>query len=253
MGWILAMRLHISVLAGLLAVASQKICKQEVDVRIAIFVATAATATMVHNDWRDRFHDLHKGKGFAFLHGSSFLFFAVILWVLAVGQAIFLWETKTFFGILSIAIMTLGMIYSETRKLPAVPGFIVAIASASPSLYSLSESYVILPIAIFSFVTAIGFCREIICDIKDKDYDIYYKWTIPSVFGERRSRLFTGMVISLSAVAAFISAEFLYPINKCGLLLLLASALTLVTNGNRLAAKILIDLSAVIILTAALL
>ncbi len=159
MGWILALRLHISVLAGLLAVASQKICKQEVNVSIAVFVATAAAATMVHNDWRDRFHDLRKGKSFALTHAPFFLYFVVILWMLAGGQTVFLWKTKTFFGILSVAIMALGMIYSETRKMPFVPGLVVAIASASPSLYSLSRSTVALPIAIFTFVTAIGFCR----------------------------------------------------------------------------------------------
>jgi 4-hydroxybenzoate polyprenyltransferase len=135
--WIKALRLPAVLLAGLLTLASFKISGLLLSEAIlpALTVILVASAYMVQNDWRDRFHDVKKGKTLAFSQSNKFLLFVVIIWTLALVSIVLTWRQDDRFGVFLVSIFLLGLVHPETRRIALVPITLTAVISASSALF----------------------------------------------------------------------------------------------------------------------
>jgi len=167
--WIQSLRPAVSILAGLLTLASFKVAGlSSPSWLIPGAVIAIFSAIMVHNDWRDRLQDVKKGKTLAATQLKKFLSLLISLWIVAVILTAIVWQQNIRFGILLALMILAGVIYSETRQIPMVPAILVAIASASPALFPvfIIDNSVRLWL-FFSAVALVIFSREIIKDLID--------------------------------------------------------------------------------------
>lgn len=236
-GYVKALRLPIVVMAGLLAITAFRVSVWSTDAYlVALFIVIVASATMAHNDWRDREHDAEKGKIFALNHSKSFGTMVILLWFASLIGAIGLWILNPWYGILSGLVIVSGLIYSETRQIPFLPVLLVALTSASPALYANPRNNKVL--AIFFVSVLLIFGREILKDLDDYSHDVGYKWTLPLVFGRRAAKFLAGLIILvLSLVATWVSMKTL-----AGAPFLLMSASYLIFDKNHRSAKTLLDI-----------
>lgn len=244
-GWVKSLRLPIVFMAGALTLVSFRISHWDnIAFIIAIFIIAVASAIMAHNDWRDRFHDLKKGKDFALIKSNSFLKFVIFLWIISLCLATALLITNIYFGLLSFTIIVAGLIYSETRRIPFLPTIIVAITSASPVIYSIvlesSKSLWFLFIASALLI----FSSEIIKDLSDIKNDLGYKRTLPIIIGVNRSKIVAGVII----IFAQIIALNISPYTLIGAPLFLISLFYLITSGNYKVIEKTLDCAMAIIL-----
>lgn len=245
MGWIKVLRLPIVIAAGFLSIVSFRIADWDRNAyTIALFVVVAASATMAHNDWRDRFHDAKNGKDFALVHNSSFPVFVATLWGISLGLAAFLWRVQSSYGMLSVAMVTSGLIYSETRRIPFLPVLLVAATSASPALYPILMSASKESWLLFSAAFLLIFGREILKDLDDFGHDSGYKWTLPHAIGTKRAKVVSGLfLLVVSAVVLGISPWVL-----AGIPFLFVSVIILFMDKGHKLAKITVDIAMVVIL-----
>lgn len=228
-GWVKSLRLQTAFMAGVLTLVSFRISEwNNIAFIVAIFIVIVASATMAHNDWRDRFHDSKKGKNFALIKSNSFFKFVIFLWIISLCLATTLLTINTHFGLLSFVIIVAGLIYSETRRVPFLPAIIVAITSASPTLYPILLKPNRLSWFLFIATALFIFSSEIIKDISDMKNDLGYKRTIPIIIGAKQSKIVAGVIIILAQIIAL-------NISLCTLIgapLFLISVFYLITNKN---------------------
>lgn len=196
--WIKSLRLSVCIFAGILSVVSFKICNIDTGKfwLCGVAVVVIACATMVHNDWRDRFHDVKKGKCLAVKNPKKYLAFDVAMWIIAVGLSIVV-TTQNFRLSLLLWLATLsGLLYSETRRIPMVPIFLVSVTSASATLFPVSVFGSSLKPWLFFFAILMTiFGREIIKDLQDVNVDSGYKWTLPLKLGVGYSKILASVSI----------------------------------------------------------
>lgn len=240
--WIKAFtrRMPLCFLAVLMVIVSFKVTQWHGATYLAAtFIFITSAAIMIHNDWRDRFHDAKKGKDFALTHNSTFRIVLIVLWIISISLAIVLWKIKISWGLLSMAIIASGVIYSETRKIPLLPMFIVAATSAAPALYPMFDRASISLCLLFSATTLIVIGREILKDVDDYDYDLGYKWTLPLAMGTKKSKMIAGLLILIApAIALGISVKILIILP-----LIVFSAFWLIADKNQAPAKISCDIA----------
>lgn len=246
-GYIKALRLPIVVTAGLLAIIAFRVSAWKTDAYlVALFTVIVASATMAHNDWRDKEHDAKKGKTFAQNHRGSFRAMVILLWLASLSLAVVLLIISSWYGTLSGLIIASGLIYSETRKVPFLPAIIVAVTSASPVLYANPRDEKVL--AMFLVATLLIYGREILKDLDDHSHDAGYKWTLPLAYGTRIAKFIAGLImLALPFVVVLVSAKTL-----AGAPFLLMSALCLILNKNHSSAKTLLDIGMVTIIVTLL-
>ena len=199
--WINSLRLSVCALASLLAIAGFKVAGTEIQWVAIVAVFFIATASMIQNDWRDRFHDVRKGKTLALRHPRAFLAWVLSFWALSgitIATASIL-EPRT--GTILAAMALAGGVYSETRKVPLVPILLVSLVSASPALLPLgidagSQNLWLL----FIVAALVIFAREITKDLDDSGIDGGYKWTLPSVLGDKLSRTLAAVTILVGSI-----------------------------------------------------
>jgi 4-hydroxybenzoate polyprenyltransferase len=165
------------------------------------------TATRLQNDWRDRNHDLKKGKRFASGHPGLFLGLVFSSWALC-GLLIVIAALQNRMLALLLLLMVLeGLIYSETRRVPWLPISISVLLSASPAFFPATlTSDVNRMLPLFAVAALFIFGREMLKDLEDSAIDAGYKWTIPVAYGERTAKwLAIGSIVAACAVAATIS------------------------------------------------
>lgn len=242
MGYIKALRLPIVVMAGLLAITAFRISEWKVDAWfVALFVVIVASATMMHNDLRDKEHDAEQGKTFALANQKILGAVLIFLWTLSLSMAVFLWVINPWYGILSVLIMISGLIYSEIRRIPLLPAVLVAVTAASPALYAGPSDHRVLFLFLASALLILA--REIIKDLDDHLYDFGYKWTIPVVFGRRTAKLCAGIIVLLVPLVALdVSDKILL-----GTPFLSMSALYLILGQDHRIARVLLDVGMVVI------
>ncbi|MCM2339066.1 MAG: UbiA family prenyltransferase [Burkholderiales bacterium] len=161
---------------------------------IAVFFITSAT--MLQNDWRDRFHDIHKDKMLAFQQPRKFFALLLIFWLISWTLIGFIVALNLNIGIVLIIFTVVGIVYSETRMIPFIPIVLVSFASAGPVIFPLVMGANSGKLFLLFFSTVfIVFAREIIKDLDDEQIDNGYKWTIPLAFGEQRARILTAIII----------------------------------------------------------
>lgn len=201
--WIKSLRLFVCVLASFLAIIGFVLAGIGISWVAVAAVFFIASATMLQNDWRDRFHDIRKDKVLACQHAGKFLASLSTFWLVSGGLITLAAVHDTSIGIALAILAVAGVVYSETRMVPFVPIALVSLASASPVALSLaaganSEKLWLL----FLSATLVVFAREITKDLDDNQIDGGYKWTIPLAFGEQHSRILAAVVVVAGLVAA---------------------------------------------------
>lgn len=219
--WIKSLRLSVCVLASFLAITGFVLAGTGISWVAVAAVFFIASATMLQNDWRDRFHDIRKGKVLAYQHAGKFLALLSMFWLVSGGLIALASVHDTSIGIALAILAVAGVVYSETRMIPFVPIALVSLVSASPAALPLaaganSEKLWLL----FLSATLVVFAREITKDLDDKQIDGGYKWTIPLAFGKQRSRILAAVII----VAGFVAAA------KVSLLILPAASLAVIAS-----------------------
>jgi 4-hydroxybenzoate polyprenyltransferase len=183
MQWIKSLRLSICAFVPVLVlIGFSRLCNLSFEKAwlCGFAMLVIACATMVYNDWRDRFHDVRKGKTLAHTQPRKFFFFTVMIWLIAIVVSLAVYIDNPKLSVILWVAIALGLIYSETRKIPMVPIFIVSITSASPVLFPLFLGHSSPKMWLLFFVVgAIIFGRELIKDLEDVNVDHDYKWTLP--------------------------------------------------------------------------
>ncbi len=170
-------------------------------------------ATMLQNDWRDRFHDVGKGKTFALEWPRLFLFSLVLSWVVCAILISTLLARGSMAAIMLLAMAVVGALYSETRQLPLLPVTLVTITVASVTLVPIGLGAPFADLAaLFSTVFFIMFGRETLHDIADVKVDIGYKKTVPIVLGDRPARI----LASTSLLIGCVLAVYMLPLTLVG-------------------------------------
>jgi 4-hydroxybenzoate polyprenyltransferase len=213
-----------------------------------IFTIFLAGTCMVQNDWRDRKQDTLKGKCFASRNELPFLFFLLILWSATIALAVMLRQEQTEFGWLAVAGVSSGLIYSETRKIPMIPALLVALTSASPTLFPVVISYSPVVLLLFLSTALLIFGREILKDLDDMNCDKGYKWTLPVSIGSKQAKVIAGVFILTASVASLALSLKTF----LGVTLLITSAICLMTDKSHKTAKKLIDISVLLTLASLL-
>ena len=85
--------------------------------------------TMLQNGWRDRVHDVGKGKRFALENPKIFLFWLILFWIICLGLILVLFFIHPKTAGLFLLIALVGAIYSETRRVPLLPVTLVFLTS----------------------------------------------------------------------------------------------------------------------------
>jgi 4-hydroxybenzoate polyprenyltransferase len=202
-----ALRVSMACLAVGLAVTAYRLERLPLSLSTLAAVFCITCATMLQNDWRDRYHDIKKGKSFASDHPRIFLLFLLSVWCaccLSVG--VIALQNGTL-ALLLAAMALAGLVYSETRKIPWTPVFLTAVTSASPALLPATVAADAAPaLRLFAAAALLIFGREILKDLADKPFDDGHKWTIPLAYGNRTAKwLAIVSVIGGCLVAALIS------------------------------------------------
>jgi hypothetical protein len=211
-----ALRLSMACLAVGLAVTAFRLTRLPLSLSPLAAVFCITCATMLQNDWRDRYHDIKKGKTFASAHPRIFLLLLLSVWsacCLLVG-AIALQNAGP--ALLLAAMAVAGLIYSETRKIPWAPIILTAITSASPAFLPATlaaDASRTLPL--FAAAALLVFGREILKDLADEKFDAGHKWTIPLAYGDRTAK----WLAMLSVVGGCLIAAIISPLVVAGIFL----------------------------------
>lgn len=238
--WIKCFRLPICFLAALLTIASFRIVgsSQNEYSWISLCIFLIACSTMLQNDWRDRNHDLAKGKSLVVKNSRKFRHILIFFWMLVL-CCIWITVLQGVWLAAGLAAIALGgLIYSELRKIPFLPTILTALVSASPALLPfLIGAYSDTLIWIFFSVSLIIFGREITKDIDDINIDKGYKWTVPIAIGTKTARLISCFVImlGLGIFARAVSIAFF------GSLIAFWSVIWLLFSTNTRIARALLD------------
>jgi len=240
--WVKAPRLPICLMAGVLTIVSFKLVNRTHEAFLpALAVFAIACATMVQNDWRDRFHDINKGKTLALRQPLRFQLFLYAAWISAVAVCLMLFQVDYRQGAICALMMVSGLLYSEARRIPMLPLITVAVTSASPVLLAMfgqenKASQITLFVLIFG--TILG--REIIKDLMDREIDFGYKWTLPVVVGNYFSK---AVVINLAVL--FMIPGVLFLGSPISVPLIFAACFFLAWKRQYLIARTAIDIAIV--------
>jgi 4-hydroxybenzoate polyprenyltransferase len=124
-------------LGVILTLAAAKLGQVDITPWIYIFVGVTGMTIMVQNDWRDRHHDCKKGKTFVVENEKPFLWLTLTLWIVSSALIFVIWSKDTIWGIVSVYLAFMGLVYSEARAIPIVPGLIVSQTAAGAVLFTL--------------------------------------------------------------------------------------------------------------------
>jgi 4-hydroxybenzoate polyprenyltransferase len=245
MQWIKSLRLSICAFVPVLVLIGFRLCNLGFEKAwlCSFAMLAVACATMVHNDWRDRFHDVRKGKTLAYTQPRKYLAFTVLMWFIAIASSFAIYVENTMLSAVPWMAIALGLIYSETRKIPMVPIFIVSFTSASPVLFPLFLDHGSPKMWFLFFAVSVTiFAREIVKDLEDVDVDYGYKWTLPLKVGRSFSE---GLVIACISLGwLFLSAISLRVL--IGLPMMLLTIYILSKRKEHSKSKMLLDISTAI-------
>jgi len=237
--WIRSFRLPVVILAVLLTVVSFKISDQIDSVLLpALTVAITAIGYMLQNDWRDRFHDMKKGKFLASRAPKQFLALTITVWIAALVCTALMWKQDYRLSWLPISVIMLGLVHPETRHFFLLPQITTSLITASTVLFPMflgrgSETLWLL----FTSVALIIFSREIIKDLDDMHIDKGYKRTLPLAIGGQNAATVAVGILAMSSFALLALPHLFF----IGIPFLLASAICLLMKMGHAIAKIILD------------
>lgn len=177
----------------------------EIPVNILTLVVLFFTvlATMLQNDWRDRSHDIHKGKLFASSKPNTFLIYVIISWIICFLLNLYLFTDNPIASGMLFSMAIVGLLYSEARHVPFLSVTLVTITVASSTLLPLGFGASIHNLYPFLFmVLCIMFGRETLHDINDVKVDTGYKKTIPIILGDTIARILSALSLVLGSLIA---------------------------------------------------
>ncbi len=206
--WIESLSLKMASFAVLLAIVSLQLAGIAPLWQSLAALFCITVSTMLQNDWRDRAHDVRKGEVLVMEHESAFLGLVVGAWLLSAVLIVATWLVAPRLGVFLACIATVGLVYSEIRRIPFLPICLVAFTAASPALFPAVQGVITLRGWLLYVATVfIIFAREITRDIEDAAIDPGYKWTLPVILGEQAATSLT-LAAMLAGVGAsvFISA-----------------------------------------------
>ena len=209
--WMRSLRLSVCIFASLLVFVSFKICHiaSSNSLILGFGVLAIACATMVHNDWRDRFHDIRKGKTLAFSKPEKYILFDVMMWIIAFSITAAVSFQSPRQSLLLWAAIASGLAYSETRKIPMVPIFMVSFTSASATLFPNFGGHNSHKLWLFFFaILVVIFGREIIKDLEDVSVDKGYKWTLPQIIGNHWCEIIAGISLAVSFILMILLCSY---------------------------------------------
>ena len=159
--------------------------------------------TMLQNDWRDRFHDIGKGKSFASNNPRLYISWLIIFWIICCTLIVILFFQHPSSAVLLFCMTLVGAFYSEARRVPLLSVALVTITSASPTLLPLTfGAYDATVLILFTTTALILFGRETLHDIADMAVDKGYKKTTPIVLGDRFARIASTISLIIGCVLA---------------------------------------------------
>lgn len=201
---------------------------------IMLFVVVVGIATMYQNDLRDRWHDAKKGKVFARDHYRGFLTMTIVLWAISIALAFLLWSVDSRFVALSLAMILVGLTYSETRGVLLLPASLVGLTFAGSVLFAgWTSSNAIL---LFAFTAILVFGREILKDLDDYPLDAGYKKTLPIVKGPLYAQTVAGFAIALATCPLFLVSPTTW---LGGAIIILAASFLIIGHDHRFCRLIL--------------
>jgi len=245
--WLKCLRLPICILASLLVIASFRVVTKEIPWQAVLATFFITSATILQNDWRDRFHDARKGKMLALQHQKAFITWTITYWAMSGGLIVLAVLHDHAIGVVLALTAIVGLVYSETRKIPLVPIMLVSLCSATAVTLPIvvggnSEKLWLMSLSVFCII----FAREIMKDLEDAYLDRGYKWTFPLRIGERHSKtLATVTPVMGSAVAIKVSLAALL-----GVPFILVAAILLVRGGGPSTSKMVLDAGMTLIILA---
>ncbi|MBN9511047.1 MAG: UbiA family prenyltransferase [Alphaproteobacteria bacterium] len=205
----LALRGSMAYLAVGLAVSAFRITKVPLSFSALAAVFCVFCVARLQNDWRDRHHDIGKGKLLATERPVLFLTGLLAAWMVC-GALIAATATHHLQTALLLCAMALAaLLYSETRRLQWVPISLSALTSASPVfLPATVEPGAQWMLPLFAAAALLIFGREILKDLEDRRIDGGYKWTIPLAYGDRTAKWLVIASVAGAAVAAAAISPF---------------------------------------------
>ena len=195
--YIKAMRLPACVFAGFTTFISFKLTNDIKDSMLPIIATILISiATMVQNDLRDRWNDHKKGKDFAYDHPIQFRKFAIFLWIFSLIPTILMAFQNPWYLLVTLSMITIGLLYSELQRIPFLPNIFVAIAMGIAVCYPICNGANPWLLLYFStFICLIMLSREILKDFDDKDIDDGHKWTLIQKYGEKNAKFISAFII----------------------------------------------------------
>jgi 4-hydroxybenzoate polyprenyltransferase len=189
---------------------------------VALFFITAST--MLQNGWRDRYHDIKKGKTVSKEIPYFFVLWLCFFWVLSLLLVLAVYSVSKDTGIFMGLMIVIGLVYSEVRSIPLASISLVVLTVSSVTLlpFTFGASFLsTLPLFLTVFLLMLG--RENLHDIADVKVDTGYKKSIPIIFGEQTARnisLYALLLGSLSAVllTSFAVLGFFFVVYGCSLI-----------------------------------
>ena len=209
--FISVLRIPECILVTVLVFISFKYSETPANNLIFLTMFLIVATTMLQNGWRDRFHDKAKGKNLFKKNPTLYVTLLTIFWLLCVFLASLLYTTSLLVCFIFIAMICVGLLYSEARRIPLLSISLVTITVASATLLPLGFGvYIknILPLFLLSAFLMFG--RENLHDIADEEFDKNYKKTIPVIFGDTFARICSSLALLLaSCIGLFISLTLL--------------------------------------------
>ncbi len=202
-----AMRLPEGIMVVLIAYIGFKYTGIKADLFAILILFFIVSVTMLQNNWRDRSHDLGKGKRFAHEKPKLFLSWLVTFWLIcSLLLAILFFKNQTETYILFLFAI-LGLFYPEARRITFLSITLVSLMVGGATLLPLAfgGNFISL-LPLFIATTLIMFGRENLHDIADTEVDRGYKKTIPLVLGDRIARIASATALIIGCgFAIFIS------------------------------------------------
>jgi len=241
-----ALRLSMACLAVGLTVAAFRLAKLAPPLAILAAVFCIFCAARLQNDWRDRFHDIKKGKTLASAHPRLFLLGVVASWGVCCMLVAAIAVQSAASALALAAIILAGVAYSETRGVPWLPICLSAGASAAPAFLPSAQGGIAPMLPLFGAAALLVFGREILKDMEDEEFDGGYKWTIPLAYGNQAARR-----LAISSIAGgCVVVATISPLAVAGVVLAAGGILLVWRNASPAVAMKWLDTGAALVIAA---
>lgn len=234
-----ALRLPICILAGLLAIIGFRLSNFPISWMAVIAVVFISCSIMLQNDWRDRYHDILKGKILASSRPRAFLSFLLIFWIISLILIIIVAMDNIYISGGLVVMVFIGLVYSELRRVPMASNISVAIMFSVPVLSAALGNIDNQRMWLFFLSAALMlFGREVSKDIDDATIDNDYKWTIPLAIGKKKAKSIT----ALTTLSGYIIVSAIFPLILCGAPFLIISTVSLFSQNNLRVSRVYMDI-----------